>query len=116
MRLGVLAGEACKGLLDSKMKGLNCERIEVDDMWGFVGMKQKTANRIQTEGFGDIWTWIAIDADSKIVPVFAIRDRSGQMADKFISDLAWRLNNRVQISDWRPRTAPPPTAPPAAAG
>ena len=99
MRLGVRMGEGCKRLMDEKLRNLNCARVEVDEVWGFVGMKQKTANRMKApEGKGDIWTWIALDADTKLVPTFAIGARNQVMADQFIEDLASRLTHRVQIS------------------
>jgi transposase len=58
MRLGVRVGEGCKRIMDEKLHNLNCSRIEVDEVWGFLKMKQKTAHRTNQidEGFGDIWT------------------------------------------------------------
>jgi IS1 family transposase len=100
MRLGVRIGEGCKRIMAEKFRNLNCGRIEVDEVWGFIGMKQKTAWRKNQigNGVGDIWTWIAIDPDSKLVPAFAVGDRSQYMANCFIEDLAARLSHRVQIS------------------
>ena len=100
MRLGVRVGQGCQRIMDEKLRNLDCSRIEVDEVWGFIGMKQKTAHRTnQTgEGVGDIWTWVAIDPDTKIVPTFAVGDRSQYMANCFIEDLAARLSHRVQIS------------------
>jgi IS1 family transposase len=99
MRLGVRMGEGCKRLMDEKLRGLNSRTIEVDEIWGFVGMKQKTANRFNAgDELGDVWTWIALDAETKLVPTFAIGARNQTMADTFIEDLASRLSHRVQIS------------------
>jgi IS1 family transposase len=100
MRLGVRVGEGCQRILDEKCRNLNCSRIEVDEIWGFIGMKQKTAHRLNQigNGVGDIWTWIAIDPDSKLVPTFAVGDRSQYMGNNFIEDLAARLAHRIQIS------------------
>jgi IS1 family transposase len=100
MRLGVRVGEGCKRIMDEKLRNLNCGLIEVDEVWGFIGMKQKTAHRLNVagEGIGDIWTWIAIDPETKIVPTFAVGDRSQYMANCFMEDLAARLSHRVQIS------------------
>jgi IS1 family transposase len=100
MRLGVRVGEGCKLIMDEKLRNLNCGLIEVDEVWGFIGMKQKTALRKNqnSEGVGDIWTWIAIDPDSKLVPAFAVGDRGQYMANCFIEDLAARLSHRIQIS------------------
>jgi len=99
MRLGVRMGEGCKALLDDKMQNLNCASVQVDEMWGFIGAKQKTANANNMgPGFGDVWTWIAVDADTKLVPSFAVGDRDQYHANNFIQDLADRLQNRPQIS------------------
>src|SRR6266446_1689573 len=99
MRLGVRIGEGCQRIMDSMMRNLPCRLIQVDEIWGFVGMKQKTALR-QHRGreVGDVLTWVALDSETKLVPTFAVGDRSGYMADCFIEDLASRLSHRVQIS------------------
>jgi IS1 family transposase len=99
MRLGVRMGEGCQRIMDEKMRNLACRLIQVDEIWGFVGMKQKTAMRSSTrKRVGDVWTWVALDSETKLVPTFAVGDRSGYMADCFIEDLASRLSNRVQLS------------------
>lgn len=99
MRLGVRMGEGCQRIMDEKMRNLPCKVVQVDEVWGFIQMKQKTANRkgISTEA-GDVWTWIALDAETKLVPTFAVGDRSQYMANAFIEDLSMRLSNRIQIS------------------
>ncbi len=99
MRLGVRMGEGCAKIMDEKFRHLDCRVIQLDETWGFVAMKQKTANRTGAgEGVGDVWTWVAIDAESKLVPTFHVGDRSQIDADIFIEDLAGRLSHRVQIS------------------
>ncbi|MDP3073956.1 MAG: hypothetical protein Q8N18_26970 [Opitutaceae bacterium] len=99
MRLGVRMGEGCKRIMDEKLRNLDSRVIEVDEVWGFVGMKQKTANKQgAADNMGDVWTWIALDAETKLVPSFAVGDRNQVMADLFIEDLASRLAHRVQIS------------------
>lgn len=100
MRLGVRVGEGCKQIMDDKLRNLKCTRIEVDEVWGFLKMKQKTAHRTHQIGkeVGDIWTWIAIDPETKLVPTFAVGDRTQYMANCFIEDLAARLSHRIQIS------------------
>lgn len=99
MRLGVRMGEGCAAIMDEKMRNLPCKVVQVDEIWGFVQMKEKTARvkRPNTEA-GDVWTWIALDAETKLVPAFAIGDRTQYMANTFIEDLASRLSHRVQIS------------------
>jgi IS1 family transposase len=99
MRLGVRMGEGCQRIMDDKMRNLSCKLIQVDEVWGYVGMKQRTALRNRVKGeVGDVWTWIALDAETKLVPTFAVGNRSGYMANNFIEDLASRLSHRVQIS------------------
>lgn len=99
MRLGVRMGEGCAKIMDERFRGLNCRVIQLDETWGFVAMKQKTAKRNNAgEGVGDVWTWVAVDAESKLVPSFHIGGRSQADADLFIEDLASRLFHRVQIS------------------
>jgi IS1 family transposase len=99
MRLGVRIGEGCQRMMDTMMRNLPCRLIQVDEIWGFVGMKQKTALRNhRPHGVGDVWTWVALDSETKLVPTFAVGDPSGYMAHCFIEDLASRLSHRVQLS------------------
>ncbi len=99
MRLGVRVGEGCKAMMDAKLRNLPCANVQVDEVWGFIGMKKKTAKLLHAAPqFGDVWTWIAIDADTKLVPTFAIGDRSQYMANTFMEDLASRLSSRTQLS------------------
>jgi IS1 family transposase len=99
MRLGVRMGEGCKAMMDEKLRNLNSRIIQVDEIWGFIGMKNKTAVRKNAgQGIGDVWTWVAIDAETKLVPTFAVGDRSQYTANCFIEDLAARLSHRIQIS------------------
>jgi hypothetical protein len=77
MRLGVRMGQGCQLLMDQKLRKLDSRLIEVDEVWGFVGMKQKTAHRKKASGeYGDVWTWVALEAETKLVPAFAVGDRS----------------------------------------
>jgi IS1 family transposase len=99
MRLGVRIGEGCQKIMDEKFRNLRCSLVEVDEIWGFVGMKEKTAKYIGADGDkGSVWTWIALDAETKLVPSFAIGERSQAMADKFIEDLSSRVSHKIQIS------------------
>jgi hypothetical protein len=74
MRLGVRMGQGCKRIMDEKMRNLPSRLIQVDEIWGFIGMKNKTAlrNRARRRA-GDIWTWVALDSETKLVPTFAGR-------------------------------------------
>ena len=83
------------------MRGLSCERIQVDEIWQFVGYKQKnvTPKKLERDGVcGDVWTWTAIDADTKLIPCFMIGQRDPIAARDFMTDLAGRLANRVQLT------------------
>lgn len=96
MRLGVRIGERCKQIMDAKMRGLSCKQIECDEIWGFVGAKRKNANRVGA--YGDVWTFIALDADTKLIPSFIIGKRDAYHAKAFMADLAERMANRIQVS------------------
>lgn len=99
LNLLVRVGEGCAALLDQRMYDLPCERLEVDELWAFVGKKQRHVKETDDESrVGDTWTYVAIDADTKLVPAFLTGKRNAQTTNTFISDLASRLRNRVQIS------------------
>lgn len=99
MRLGVRIGQGCARLLDQKMRGLDCKRLELDEIWGYIGKKMRHVQEGDDPQLGDVWTYCAIGAETKLVPAYHVssrRDRENTTA--FIADLASRLNNRVQIS------------------
>jgi IS1 family transposase len=99
MRLGVRVGEVCHQILDQKMRGLNCSRIEVDELWGFIGKKKFHANRAdKAQGLGDVWTFLSIDPVTKIIPSYVVGKRDRYHATLFLEDLASRLNNRIRLS------------------
>ena len=99
MRLGVRMGEGCAAVMDSKMRNLNCNLIQMDEIWGFVGKKNKNASDTERlSGLGDVWTFVAIDVESRMVPAYLVGKRDGYHADTFVSDLASRLNSRIQLS------------------
>lgn len=99
MRLGVKVGNKCEQILDEELRDLDCNRIEVDEMWGFIGKKKKNASNIdKANGLGDVWTWVAIDAETKLVPSYKVGMRTQKDATSFMNDLSGRVKNRVQIS------------------
>ena len=99
MRLGVRVGQGCKTLLSGMMRGLTCDDIQVDELWGFIGAKKKTVDRNNlNKDFGDVWVWSAIDANTKLVPCYSIGNRDLMQAMVFMEDLASRLQKRPQIS------------------
>lgn len=99
MKLLVDAGSACSTFQDAALRNLPCKRVQVDEIWSFIGAKEKNATEEQKgDGYGDVWTWTAIDADTKLVPSWLVGDRDTETASKFIGDLASRLANRVQLT------------------
>jgi IS1 family transposase len=94
------AGRAFSEYQDKAMRNLTCKRLQVDEIWSFVHCKAKnveTAKAAPAEA-GDIWTWTAIDADTKLIPSFYVGKRDADAAFEFIGDLALRLSNRVQLT------------------
>jgi IS1 family transposase len=92
-------GRACLEYQDKALRNLPCERIQCDEIWSFVGSKEKnTAPDKKEQGWGDVWTWVAIDPQTKLVPSFMVGDRSAHTAKVFMDDLASRLANRVQLT------------------
>ena len=99
MRLGVKVGQGCTALMDAKMRSLECTRLEMDEIWGYVGKKEKHVRIDDDPQLGNVWTFCAIDADTKLVPAFRVaRERDVKDATAFVADVASRLVNRVQIS------------------
>ncbi len=93
-------GEACAEYQDRVFRNLKCKRLQCDEIWSFCYAKQRNVpTKKQGEfGYGDVWTWTAIDADSKLVPSWMVGARDIETATIFINDLAGRLANRVQLT------------------
>jgi len=94
------AGQAFSEYQDRVLMNLPCKRVQVDEAWAFCYAKQKnipTAKKAP-EGAGDIWTWVGLDADSKLAVSWYVGDRDSEAAEIFINDLAKRLANRVQLT------------------
>ena len=91
---------ACAEYQDKTLRNLPCKRLQLDEIWSFVYAKQKNVPTAKSapQDAGDVWTWVAIDADTKLVPSWRVGDRSSETAFAFVSDLASRLRNRVQIT------------------
>ena len=94
------AGRVCADYQDKALRDLPCKRLQLDEIWSFVYAKQKNVATAKAapDDAGDAWTWVAIDADTKLVPSWRVGDRSSETAFDFVSDLASRLRNRVQIT------------------
>jgi len=99
-RLLVKLGAACSAYMDKTLRDLPCKRVQCDEIWAFIGAKQKnvTPKTVERGAIGDIWTWVAIDAETKLVPSWYVGDRGAGSANEFISDLASRLASRVQLT------------------
>jgi len=81
------------------MRDLNYKQVEYDEIWSFVGMKQNVPEELQdTLGFGDVYTWTAIDAETKLIPCWHVGTHGAESAYEFIHDLASRLSNRIQLT------------------
>lgn len=93
------AGNACAWYQDKALRNLTCKRVQVDEIWAFVGAKEKNATEEQkAEGMGDVWTWTAIDADTKLAVSWLVGDRTAEYANEFIQDIADRLANRIRLT------------------
>jgi len=91
---------ACIAYQDKHLRNLTCKRIQCDEIWSFVYAKQKNLppEKQGKPGFGDVWTWVAIDADTKLVVSWLVGDRGAATAFAFMDDLASRLAHRVQLT------------------
>ncbi len=99
MKLFVELGEACQAYQDKALRGLKCARIEADEIWSFIGAKEKnvseTARRNQ---WGNVWTWVATCADSRLAIHWHVGERDGMEAYRFLEELRSRLAVRPQIT------------------
>jgi IS1 family transposase len=93
-------GKVCMAYHDEHVRDLTSKRIQVDEAWAFIYAKQKNvaAAKAAPEGAGDVWTWVAMDADTKLVAGYFVGGRDGECAKWFIDDVATRLANRVQLT------------------
>ncbi|MCW5557795.1 MAG: DDE-type integrase/transposase/recombinase [Verrucomicrobiae bacterium] len=92
-------GAACSAFQDKVFRNLQCKRLQCDEVWAFVGAKEKNATpEKKAEGWGDCWTWTAICADTKLVPCWFVGSRDATAAYHFMHDLAERLVSRVQLT------------------
>ncbi|MGD1146699.1 MAG: IS1 family transposase [Thermoanaerobaculaceae bacterium] len=99
LRLMVRAGQGCEKLMNETMRDLPCRRIEVDELWAYVGKKQRHVTAEDDRRLvGDFWTFVALDPESKLVPTYLVGKRTAANAVAFMVDLSSRLANRVQLS------------------
>jgi len=99
-KLLVDVGTACAEYMDYTLRDLPCQHVQCDEIWAFVGCKEKNLaeHRKGMFGLGDVYTWVAMCADTKIVPTFFLGKRDAESAKPFMEDLAGRLSNRVQLT------------------
>lgn len=99
-KLLVEAGEACAAYHDETVRNVKAQQVQCDEIWSFCYAKEKNVATAKSapDGAGDVWTWTAIDRDSKMILAFEVGDRSARTAREFMFDLAERLANRVQLT------------------
>ena len=99
-KLLVDAGKVCAEYHEKAVRNVKSKRVQCDEIWSFCYAKQKNVEKSKTapKGAGDVWTWTALDSDSKLIIAYEIGDRSAATADEFMHDLKARLANRVQMT------------------
>ncbi len=99
LRLLHRVGLGCDRLMDAELRNLTCRRIQVDEVWGYCGKKQRHVTKDDDpRQVGDFWTFVALDAETKLVPCYRVAKRTRYDANEFMADLASRLSNRIQVS------------------
>ena len=93
-------GAAAAGYQDGAIRNLTCQRVQADEIWSYVYAKAKNVPEAHRDefGYGDVWTWVAMDADTKLTVAWLVADRSYESAKVFMADVASRLANRVQLT------------------
>lgn len=98
-KLLIEVGTACAEYQNEMLRDLPCKRVQCDEIWAFVGCKEKNVSKTRTAfGLGDVYTWVGMCADTKIVPAFFVGRRNARCGNAFMKDLATRLNSRVQLT------------------
>ena len=100
VKLLVELGAACSDYMDKALVKLKCQRVQCDEIWSFIGAKNKnvTPARAAKGHAGDVWTWVAMDADTKLVCSWTVGRRDWSSAKTLIEDLKGRMANRIQLS------------------
>src|SRR3954464_3350192 len=99
-KLLVDAGTACAAYHDKQVRNVWARRVQCDEVWSFCAAKQKNVARMksQVDGAGDIWTWTAMDADSKMILSWTVGSRDAESAHVLMDDLSARLAHRAQLT------------------
>jgi transposase-like protein/IS1 family transposase len=98
MTLLLKAGERCQKLMDERMRNLKCRFLEVDEIWTYIGKKRRNVREGDSPELGDQWVYVAIDAETKLIPAFRIGKRVRPDTWAFLWDLNQRMANRVQLT------------------
>ena len=93
-------GQACLRFHDAQVRGLSTTDVQCDEIWSYCYSKQKNipAHLQGQPGYGSVWTWTALDSDSKMMISWVVSDRSQEAADAIIADLKSRITNRIQLN------------------
>lgn len=97
-RLLVQTGDRCAEIMDEQMRNLHCGFVQADEIWTFVGKKQRHAHFDDPPEVGDQWVFVAMDAETKIVPTFVVGKRTEETTWYFVQDLAARVSSRIQLT------------------
>jgi len=98
-KLLVAVGKACQEFHNNHVVAVASKRVQCDEIWSFVGAKEKnTTPEMKEAGMGDVWTWTALDSDSKLILSWFVGSRDAESAYEFMQDVAGRLANRVQLT------------------
>src|SRR5580704_14113854 len=90
-------GRVCAAYHDEHVRGLQSKRVQCDEIWSFVGAKMKNVREENADKQGDVWTWTALDADSKLIVSWLVGQRGPAWAKAFMEDVASRVASRIQI-------------------
>jgi IS1 family transposase len=91
-------GTASADYHDAHVRGLKCKRVQADEIWSFVGAKMKNVREENADTQGDVWTWVGMDADSKLIVSYLVGQRGPKWAKAFMEDIASRIDSRIQIT------------------
>ena len=97
-KLLIDAGLACAAYHDEHVRDVVCQRVQVDEIWSFCYAKRKNVPENKRGAAGDVWTWTALDADSKLIVSWLVGGRDAVYANEFMDDVAQRLASRVQLT------------------
>ena len=96
----MLAGERCIALMEVKMRDLKCKQVQADEIWSFIGKKQRHVRVEDPDELGDAWIFVAIDAQTKLIPAYAVGRRDRETTYRFLTDLRNRIaeEHRFQLT------------------